>query len=128
MTFMTDDSSETPRRRQASADALAARDAAMLVRDLNRRLGSWQAASVKVHTMAQRLKASGRGDPAMAEEARTLLHTLTLELQRFEELLPGQPEKVASHGRINDTRRALEMIADRLRTTLRLLGYGQTEE
>lgn len=122
MTFMTDENTETPRRRQVSAEALAGREAASLVRDLNRRLGSWQAASVKVHTIAQRLKAAGRGDPSVEEEARALLHALSVEMQRFEAMLPEQSERVANHGRVNDTRRSFEMIAERLKAALRLLG------
>jgi hypothetical protein len=122
MTFMTDESSETPRRRQTSAEAMAGREAAVLVRDLNRRLGSWQAASVKVHTMAQRLKAAGREDPSVEEEAQMLLHALSVELGRFEAMLLGQSERVASHGRVNDTRRSFEMVGERLRATLQLLG------
>jgi hypothetical protein len=128
MTFMTDETSDTPRRRQASAEAVAGREAATLVRDLNRRLGSWQAASVKVHTMAQRLKAAGREDPSVAEETRALLKSLAVELEGFEQTLPEQSERVANHGRVNDTRRSFEMIAERLRATLRLLGEPEKVE
>lgn len=122
MQIMTDDSSELPRRRKSSPDVLVAREAAALVRDLNRQLGQWQASSVKLHTMAERLTATGRADPALIEEAHTLFRVIATEAQRFEELLPDQPPAVATHGRINDTRQSLEMIADRLRASLKLLG------
>ncbi len=128
MTFMTDDREETPRRRQASAEALAGREAASLVRDLNRRLGSWQAASVKVHTIAQRLKAAGRGDPSVVEEAQALRRSLSVEKQRFEAMIPEQSERVANHGRVNDTRRSFEMIAERLSDALRLMGHEPEAE
>lgn len=125
MTFMTDDSSDMPRRRQPSAEATAGREAAALVRELNRRLGQWQASSVKLHTIAERLKSSGYVDPAVIEEADALLKVVSREAHRFEDLLKGQPEAVARHGRIDDARRSFEMIADRLRASLKLLGEDQ---
>jgi hypothetical protein len=122
MHVMTDDNSDPPRRRKASADAMAGREAAALVRELNRQMGSWQASSVKIHTIAERLKATGRSDPAIAEEAHTLFHVVIAESQRFEGLLPDQQIAVAEHGRIKDTRRSFEMVTDRLRSSLLLLG------
>lgn len=128
MTFMTDESPDTHRRRQASPEAMAGREAATLVRDINRRLGSWQAASVKVHTMAQRLKAAGRDDPSVPDEAEALLRVVEIETERFEAMVQEQPEKVAGHGRINDTRRSFEMVSDRLKATLRLMGRREGTE
>ena len=93
----------------------------MLVRELNRRLGGWQAASVKVQTMAQRLKAAGRSDPSVAEEARALLQAVSGEARRFEDLLTQQSKVVANHGRVTDTQRSFVIIADRLQTSLSLL-------
>lgn len=118
----TPDVSESPRRRQPSAETLAARQAARFVRDLNRQLGTWQATSVKLHTMAARLKATGRTDSSVAEEASEMLRVVRSEAQRFEAKLPDYPAEVARHSRIEDTRRSFEMIADRLRNTLGLLG------
>ena len=122
MQAMTDDQSDPPRTRQASAEALAGREAAALVRDLNRQLGAWQASSVKLHAMAERLRAAGRSDPSLADEAKALFHLVSSEAQRFEQLLSDRPEAVARHGRIDDTRRSFEMVADRLRASLKLLG------
>ena len=122
MSAMTDEDSESPRRRQASAEALAGRQAAMLVRELNRRLGAWQATSVKLHAMAQRLKAAGRHDPAVADEAMALLLLVRCEARRFEAMLPDLPPAVSQHGRIKDTSRSFEMITDRLRAALTYLG------
>ena len=119
---MTNDSSESPPRRKTSADALAGRQAAGLVRDLNRQLGHWQASSVKLHTMAERLKAAGRADPSVVEEANALFHVVKTEAQRFEGLLPEQSSAVATHGRIDDTRRSFDMVSDRIRASLKLLG------
>lgn len=122
MQFMSHDVSESPRRRQPSAEALAARQAARFVRDLNRQLGSWQAASVKLHTMATRLKATGRVDASVVEEAEELLRVVSTEARRFEAQLPDYPAEVARHSRIDDTRRSFAMIAERLRNSLGLLG------
>lgn len=125
MSLMTDDSSDTPRRRKPSAEAAAGREAAALVRELNRRLGQWQAASVKLHTIAERLKSTGHADAAVRDEAHALFNVVSREAHRFEGLLPDQPEAVARHGRIDDTRRSFEMIAARLRESLKLLGEDE---
>lgn len=93
----------------------------MLVRELNRRLGAWQATSVKLHAMAQRLKAAGRHDPAVADEAMALLLLVSCEARRFEAMLPDLPA-VSHHGRIRDTSRSFEMITDRLRAALTYVG------
>jgi len=119
---MTNDTSESTPRRRASAESLAGREAAALVRELNRQIGHWQASSVKLHTMAQRLRSTGRADPSVEEEAHTLFHVVATEARRFEDLLPTQSAAVAGHGRINDTRRSFDMITDRLRASLELLG------
>lgn len=128
MGLMTDDHMEPPRRRQASAEAQAGREAATLVRQLNRQLGLWQASSVKLHTMAERLSAGGRSDPAVAEEAHALFHAVLAEAERFESLLPGQPLAVVEHSRIKDTRRSFEMISERLWASLKLLGAEPRSE
>lgn len=122
MSFMTDDQPEPIRRRHASPEAQAGREAAELVRELNRQLGLWQATSVKLHTIATRLKASGRHDPSVAEDVYTLFRVVAAEAERFEGMLPAQRPTVAGHSRINDTRRSFEMVADRLRGSLELLG------
>ena len=125
MSLMTDDSSDTPRRRKPSAEATVGREAAALVRELNRRLGEWQATSVKLHTIAGRLKSTGHADPAVKAEAHALLNVVSREAHRFEDLLSDRPEAVARHGRIDDTRRSFEMIADRLQESLKLLGEDE---
>lgn len=123
MSVMSDDDDmDSPRRRQASADAIAGRDAAVLVRQLNKQLGMWQASSIKLHTMAERLRATGRADPSVVEEAHTLFHVVSAEVERFESLLPTLPAPVANHGRISDTRRSFTMVVDRLHACLQLLG------
>ncbi|RYE56929.1 MAG: hypothetical protein EOP18_03500 [Rhizobiaceae bacterium] len=119
---------ESPRRRQASPDAIAGREAAAFVRELNRQLGLWQASSVKLQTMAERLNSTGRSDPALAEEARALFKTVMTEAERFQGLLPSKPSKIAEHNRIQDTRRSFEMISARLRTSLQILGVEPRSE
>lgn len=125
---VTDDSSDSPRRRKASAEAAVGREAAMLVRELNRQLGVWQGASVKLHTMAQRLAASGGSDPAFADQALPLFQVVSMESRRFEAMVGTQPPSVAQHSRINDTRQSFGMIVDRLRACFMLLGMQPPEE
>lgn len=128
MTTMTEDTLEIPRRRKASPDALNGRQAATLVRELNRQLGYWQGTSVKLHIMAERLTSSGRSDPAVGEQARMLLDAVSAEARRFETMVGAQPPTIAQHGRIKDTRRSFEMVAGRLRTCMQLLGVEPRQE
>lgn len=121
MQLMTDDVANPPRRRKASADALAGREAAILVRDLNRQLGAWQGTSIKLHAIAERLNAAGRIDPSIVEEARALFHVVSAESERFESLLPELSDAVSHHGRIADTRQSFKMVTDRLLASLRLM-------
>lgn len=125
---MTDDSLQAPRRRQASADALTGREAATLVRELNRQLGLWQGTSVKLQIMCQRVVETRRPDPAVVEQCLQLFKAVSAEARRFDATISRQPEKVAQHGRINDTRRSFEMIRERLLTCFSLLGIEPEEE
>ncbi len=126
---MTDESSGSPRpRRQSSAGTLAGRQASAFVRDLNRQLGLWQASSVKLQTMAERVRSAGGADSQVAAELRGLFSAVRTEAQRFEASLAAQPPEVADHGRVRDTLRSFEMISGRLRQSLRLLGEHEGEE
>lgn len=127
-TSVTDDSRESPRRRRASAEAVVSREATMLVRGLNRQLGLWQGASVKLQIMAQRLASAGRSDPAFAEQAVPLFQAVSMEYRRFEAMVGTQPPSVAQHSRVNDTRQSFGMVIDRLRDCFRLLGMEPPAE
>ena len=128
MSYMLDENQDSPRRRQPSAEATAGREALVLVRQLNRQLGLWQAASVKLQTMAERLRATGRDDATVEQETRTLLGAVRAAAERFEEMLAGQRAAVAQHGSIKDTRRSFEMVTERLRGSLKLLGVEEVSE
>ena len=128
MSYMLDENQDSPRRRQPSAEATAGREALVLVRQLNRQLGLWQAASVKLQTMAERLRATGRDDATVEQETRTLLGAVRAAAERFEEMLAGQRAAVAKHGRIKETRRSFEMVTERLRGSLKLLGVEEVSE
>jgi hypothetical protein len=123
-----DDSLRTPRRRQASADALTGREAAKLVRELNRQLGLWQGTSVKLQIMCQRIAETRCPDPNVVEQCLQLFHAVSAEARQFDATIGRQSEKVARHGRINDTRRSFSMILERLRTCFGLLGIEPEEE
>jgi hypothetical protein len=118
---------DVPKRRQASPDAVAGREASLLVRQLNRQLGQWQASSVKLHAIASRRKDSGP-DEAVTAEALTLLKLVRSETEKFEALIAEQPPMVAEHGRIQDTRRSFEMVTERLVAALRMLGLNAVGE
>jgi hypothetical protein len=119
---MSDDDSGLPRRRQASADVVAGREAARLVRELNRELGKWQSASVKVHTIAGRRNLSQQASAELSAEIHRLLAGVSQGSQRLADLLQQAGPAIAGHGRIEDTRRSIEMVRERLLSSLRLLG------
>ena len=107
---------------------MAGRQALLLVSELNRQLGQWQAASVKLKTIAERLSVQRMADAAVVAEARALLELVGAEQERFERTLPGQPAVVVQHSHIKDTQRSFAMVTERLRTTLTLLGVPPERE
>ncbi|RYE07780.1 MAG: hypothetical protein EOP22_16415 [Hyphomicrobiales bacterium] len=109
-------------RREVSAATIAGREARQLVVPTNRKLGEWQATSIKLETMAARLKAAGRHDPAIAEGAATLRQLVVAETVAFEAVVAGAPEPVQLHSRVGDTRHALRALAARLGAILADLG------
>jgi hypothetical protein len=119
----TADIIEMPRRRRTpSPELLISRDAGKLVEELNGKLGVWQSSSIKLRTMAERLRAAGRRDDAVASEARALAEVVAVQARQFEELANQQSDAIARHFKLDNTRRSLSMIGDRLAETLKLLG------
>ena len=108
-----------------SAEGLIARQAAGLMRPLNARLGIWQASSIKLRTMAERGRRDERPDPAVAREAAELLELMNREAATFDAALPSLPPAVTANARVQDTRRSLETIRQRLCETLAMLSDAE---
>jgi hypothetical protein len=95
------------------------RDAARLVREINERVGLWQAESIRLAASAERMRQSGRHDPGLIEAINVLIEQVERQSCSLEMLLLGVPAEIAQHSRVQDTRRVLKMVGDRLRMTLR---------
>ncbi len=122
--MLTADIHEFPTAKREISEALRiSREAAVLARPFNERVGAWQAETAKLMTMAARLTATGRYDAGVLEMACTLMQSIEAQSVRFEEAVAAQPERVAKHSRVADTRRALEMMTARLRQAMVTLGH-----
>jgi len=116
---VTDDNTPPEaRRRSVSQATQTSREAARLVRSINDKLGDWQAESIRLATAAQRMRQSGRPEPAIVGAIETLIAVVEGQQQAFVAELMQAPADVAAHSRVADTRRALQMVVDRLRGAL----------
>ena len=113
-----DDVSGEQRHRTVSEQTLAARRVAQLVAPINERVGEWQIESVRLATTAQRLRDMGRRDGELAKDIRTLLAKVEAELKALDEAVPLLSPLVAANSRLADTRRSLQLVAERLRGAL----------
>jgi hypothetical protein len=110
---MTDDSSTRPR---AIPEAIRLnRDARLLVEPMIEEMGDWQSESVRLHAAVERTRQTGRYDPSLAESASALLKNIEERAQHFEQAIVEAGAELAAHSRVSDTRRSLQLIAERLR-------------
>lgn len=119
MVILDFDSEPAARKRMASPGARLSREAAILVRPFNEQLGGWQSEAVRLAAHAQRMRASGRHEPAVTEAIATQLDYVEAQAARFEAAVEAAPPDVRTHSRVVDTRRAFVMVAQRLRDALR---------
>ena len=112
------DEFEQTQKRGASTATLNGREAARLVRDINEKIGIWQAESVRLATAAGRMRQSARHEPAVIESINALIQTVERQQMDLAATLVAVPAGVAEHSRVSDTQQALRMIVDRLRTAL----------
>jgi len=110
-----EDDSDGPRRRTVSEQTLAARQAVQLVAPINERVGEWQSESVRLATAAQRRRDMGRDDAELGRDIRALLAKVEAELKSLDEAVLLLSPEVAANSRLVDTRRGLQIVAERLR-------------
>jgi hypothetical protein len=120
MTDSTDDPG--PTRRETPISVIHGRAAKALVQPVHEKLGAWQAETIKLETRAQRLKAAGRTDAAVAEATRTLLGFTIAQSAALNLSASEAPEEIATHTRVVDTLKVLAMLTERLERTLSDLG------
>lgn len=109
-------------RRETPAAVMHGRAARQLVAPVHEKLGLWQAETIKLEAMAQRVRAAGRSDPAIAEAARTLLGVVAMQSQMFEAAAAEAIPMVREHTRVIDARKVLAMLTARLEALLGELG------
>ena len=109
-------------RRETPASVTHNRAARALIAVVQDKLGVWQAESVKLEVMAQRLKASGGRDPGLAEAAQAMLGIVRMQMQLLDASLADAVPAVREHGRVTDTRKALALLVERLEKILADLG------
>ena len=113
-----EDDANGPRRRTASEQMLAARQVARLVAPINERVGEWQSESVRFATAAQRARGMGQREGQLSKDIRALLAKVEAELEALDETVLLLPPAIAANSRLVDTRRGLQLVAERLRGAL----------
>ncbi|SFZ85809.1 hypothetical protein SAMN02983003_2981 [Devosia enhydra] len=97
----------TPRKRAMRDEVRVTRQALRLVLPINRQIGAWQAAAVRLTAIASRTAASGRYNPGIEEEIETLAQNVAHQQSLLAAEMASLPEDVAGSGRLLDTARAL---------------------
>jgi hypothetical protein len=114
-----DESSNGPgRTRKLSSAVVAGRAAREFVAPVHEKLGVWQAEAIKLETMAQRARATGRHDAGLHESALTLLAYVQTQTVTLRQTVETQPMQVQAHSRVADTLKALELLTARLDRTV----------
>jgi hypothetical protein len=98
-----------------------------VVRPLNQQIGYWQATAARLVSIGERLRAQGRYSPTQVEELEALEHTISTHRRRLEAAVAGLPEELRMHGRIRDTKRALESVSGAAERARALLSGSGTE-
>jgi hypothetical protein len=121
MTSLQVTTEPTHRSRAPSRDYLIRRAAIDAVSPTRDRIGLWQARSIHLLTIGQRLRTRGHHLPHYAEEALILLAAVEEEKTRFEAATEGLPDDVRDHDVVTDTARALGDVSARLDAALKVL-------
>ncbi len=109
-----DEQDSSRRRRETPADVTVRRAARLLVDPLHDQLSIWQSEMIKLEAMAQRARAAGRDDTAVAAARRAMLGAISDKAAAFEADLSVAPEAVRSHSRVTDARKVLRLLEERL--------------
>ena len=119
MQQVMDGEHEVEVRKRAVPEAVRAnREARRLTDPISEKIGGWQSETVRLCTALQRAREGGRQDPRLVEAARTLLDQIEEQGRQFDQAVSTTDDWLATHSRIIDTRRSLQVIIDRLRSYL----------
>lgn len=102
-------------------DVKISQQAMKVVLPTNRQIGPWQARAAHLQVLAEKLRANGRCDGKIAEEAKELLDAVEVHRRDLSDKMGDLPADVAASTRLDDTVRALQSVAAVLQRTLALM-------
>jgi hypothetical protein len=114
-------------RRETPVSVTIGRAARGLVTPVQEKLGVWQAETIKLEVMVQRLKASGRHDPSLTEAVRALHRVVGMQTELLDTALADALPAVRAHSRVTDAKRVLSLLTERLEKILTGLGEPSTK-
>lgn len=110
---------ESKRRRAMRPEVKISRQAMTVVQPLNRQIGEWQAATVRLSALANKARLTGRSTLELRKETLQLSALVRQHEQELKDRTSELPLAVANSGRIRDTRMALDSLARGLDEALR---------
>ena len=122
MELQTEINVDGPKRRAARQDVKLSRAAIELMRPINQQIGHWQVAAARLVSVGERARTHGRHSPSHVAELEALEKLIVTQTRRFNDVMAGLPLEIGAHGRITDTRRALETVALAVARARGLLG------
>lgn len=113
------------RQRAKRVDVQIAQQAMRVATPTNQEIGPWQHQAARLLALAEKLRATGRRDPRIADEAEALLRAVEERQQHLSDQIAVLPDKVAGSSRLEDTARALRSVVAVLDRTLELMDERQ---
>lgn len=100
------------------------RRALVAVRPFNKQIGYWQVTAARLISFGERSRAHGSFLPTHIAELEALEHTVKTQVKSFEEAVAELPGEIRWHGRITDTRNALQSLNAAIERARSLLHRG----
>ncbi len=119
---MIDSNDDRKPRRESPTSVLHSRAAKGLIADAHEHLGDWQAETIKLETSALRLDRTRRPDPSLAAATRSLLNQVAAQAAALNLAASTSPAEIATHSRVTDTLKIMELLTRRLEKLLETLG------
>lgn len=110
---------ESKRRRAMRPEVKVSHQAMDVVRPINRKIGEWQSAVVRLSALGRKARVTGRPTDDLRQETLTLSALIQQHERDLQARTSELPPAVANSGRIRDTRMALESLVRGLDTALR---------
>lgn len=109
------------RQRAMRVDVRIAHEAMEVVLPTNQQIGPWQGRAAHLLALAEKLRATGRHNPSLAEEVESLLEAVETQRRNLTDKKRDLPDDIARSSRVEDTSRALDSIASVLSRARELL-------